>query len=157
MKTWDTDVLKTNLALMSSSHFYSILVFRADDVKTALFLTFLALVYALQNEVGRRRLVDTDHFHWESVGRTSNHSWKGILAYFTLEFGEIVRNNHTSHLFFDFTIYPHFQALHVYSFAWTFAFARRDEEVVRRVVVAKAKFTVASNCLNRFMHSIKLP
>jgi hypothetical protein len=58
-----TDILQSDLALVSSPHFDRVLVLGTDHMQTALLLAFLALVDALQDEIGGFRLLNGDHFH----------------------------------------------------------------------------------------------
>jgi len=140
-----TDVLQSNLALMSSTHLDCILVFRANHMQTSLFSTFLALVDSFKNQIRQFRLINRNHFHWKTTLFASHHARKGFLADLTLKFGEIVGNDHSSHFFFHFTIYPHFEAQNVNAFARTLALAWRNKEVLGRAIVAKAKLASSSD------------
>ena len=106
---------------MPPTHFYGVLVLRADHVQAALLFALLALVYALQDDVGEFRLVYCYHLQVEVVCRASYNSWEGFLADFTLEFSEVVRNYHSRNLFLDLAIDPHLQALHMDALAGALA------------------------------------
>ena len=102
---------------MPPAHFYGVLVLRADHVQAALLFALLALVYALEDDIGVFRLVYCYHLQVEVVCRASYYSWEGLLANFTLEFSKIVGNYHTCNLFLDLAIDPHLQALHMNALA----------------------------------------
>ena len=82
-------------------------------MQAALLFALLALVYALEDDVGEFRLVNCYHLQVEVVCRASYNSWEGFLADFALEFSEVVRNYHSRNLFLDLAIDPHLQALHM--------------------------------------------
>ena len=106
---------------MPPTHFYGVLVLRADHVQAALLFALLALVYTLQDDVGEFRLVYCYHLQVEVVCRASYYSWEGLLADFALEFSEVVRNYHSCNLFLDLAINPHLQALHMNALAGALA------------------------------------
>lgn len=106
---------------MPPAHFYGVLVLRADHVQAALLFALLALVYALEDNVGEFRLVYCYHLQVEVVCRASYYSWEGLLADFTLEFSEIVGNYHSRNLFLDLAIDPHLQTLHMNALAGALA------------------------------------
>ncbi len=106
---------------MPPTHFYGVLVLRADHVQAALLFALLALVYALKDDVGEFRLVYCYHLQVEVVCRASYNSWEGFLADFALEFSEVVRNYHSRNLFLDLAIDPHLQALHMNALAGALA------------------------------------
>ena len=59
-----------------------------------------------------------------SIIVSDNHSWKRNFTNLALEFGKIICNDNTINFFFNFTINPHFQALHVHSLTRSLTVAR---------------------------------
>lgn len=59
-------------------------------MQASLLLALLALVDALENEVGSFGLIDADHLHSEAGAGSGHQSREGFLTDFALEFSEIV-------------------------------------------------------------------
>lgn len=152
----NANILQPNLTLMAPSHLYCILVLRADHVQAALFFTLLAFVDALEDRVGVFWLVYCDHLQVEIIRRPCHHPRKWLLADFALEFCEIIRNHHARNLLLDLAINPHLQALHMDPLARALALARRNEEVIRGIIITQTELACTCNLLVCFMHSVEL-
>ena len=140
---------------MASSHFDNVAVLWANYMQASLLSTLFSLVYALKDYVRLFWLINCDHFHFISLA-SMNHSWERFFANFTLKFCEIVRNHHSCDLFLDFAINPHLKTLYMDTLAWTFAFTRWDQKVIRRAVITKAELAVSCNILICLMNTVKL-
>jgi hypothetical protein len=151
----NADVLQPDFALMPSPDFDSVLVFRTDNMQAPLFLTLPPFVDAFKDDVGQFGLVNRDHLKVEVVAGPGDHAGEGLLADLAFEFGEVVGNHHPSDLFLDFAVDPHLQALHVNTFTGALAFAGGDQEVLRRIVIAKAELTGAYDDLIGIVDSIE--
>ena len=140
---------------MTSAHSHYIIIFRTDNMKTTLFSAFFSLVDTFKNHIGFFRFVDGNHFHLKV---TSGHKPRErFLAYFALEFCEVVGDHHASDFLFDFAINPHLETLDVDALARSFAFAWRDEEVVRAVIITEAEFAGSFLLFHSIMNSVKFP
>lgn len=84
------NVLKPDLTLMPPPNFNGILVLRTDHMQTALLLALLALVDALEDEIGGFRFLYGDHLHREIRTRPCDQSGERLLANLTLKFSEII-------------------------------------------------------------------
>jgi hypothetical protein len=153
----DADVLESYFALVSASHLDGVLVFGADDVEAAFLPALLALVDALEDEVGQSGLVDGDHLHRVAGFRPGDHARERLLADLALELGEVVGHHHARHLLLHLAVDPHLQAQHVHALAGTLALARRNQEVVRRAVVAQAELAAPADRLARLVHPVEFP
>jgi hypothetical protein len=140
---------------MTSSYFDYVSILRANNMKTSFLLTLFSLIYALENNIRLLGLINCYHFHFE-VLTSIYHPRKGLLTNLTLEFGKVIRNDHSCNFFFNFTINPHFKALNMYTLARTFTFTRRNQKVIRSIVITEAKFTVSCNNFISFMNITEL-
>jgi hypothetical protein len=150
------DILQPDLALVSTAHLDGVLIFGTNDVETSLLPALLALIDALEDDVGQFGLLDGDHLHGEVALLPSDHAREGLLADLALELGEVVRHHHARHLLLHLAVDPHLQAQHVHALAGTLALAGRDQEVVRSAVVTEAKLAAAAYVLIGFVDAVEL-
>jgi hypothetical protein len=155
VESGDRDVLQPDFALVTPAHPHDVVVVRTDQVQTTLLPAFSPLVDALQNDVGFFRFVDSDHFHVEAVA-SSDHPREGLLADLALKLGKVIGNHHAGDLLLDLTVDPHLQTLNVHALTGTLALARRNQEVVRSVIVAETEFAVSRDLVSGVMDAVEL-
>ena len=75
---------------MASSDFDCIFILWAYDMYTSFFFALFSLVDAFKNEIGKFRLINSNHFKAEIITTSCHHTWEGLLADLALEFGKII-------------------------------------------------------------------
>lgn len=141
---------------MSTTHLDRVLILRTDDVEASFLPALLALVNALQDDVGQFRLLDGDHLHGEVALLASDHTWEGLLADLTLKLGEVVGHHHACHFLLHLAVDPHLQAQHMHTLAGTLAVARGNQKIVRSAVITKTELAVSADVLIGFVYSVEL-
>ena len=156
MSSWNWNILETNLALMSSTHFNCCSFSQWNQMHAFLLFWLFSFVYSLQNYVRTAcRSFNRNHFQLEIVA--DYHPRKSNFTNLALELVKVVSTNDSINFFFNFTVNPLLKTVNMNNSTMSFACTWRYQKILISILLTETDFTWSLFYFVYFKDAIKIP